>query len=94
MTELYFENCCGQERIIARVDNMNEAHTAMLKFMKEHNYTPYYYQYTILSDERVGRWYIKIDVGSWTEFFKVYFDTEKEAKIFLHNGCAQAGWGV
>lgn len=40
MTELYFENCCGQERIIARVDNMNEAHTAMLKFMKEHNYTP------------------------------------------------------
>lgn len=85
MTELYFENCCGQERIIARIGDMREAHAEMLEFMKERNYTPHYYRYAIYPDNELGRWYVEIDVGSWSEFFKIYFETEEEAKSFLHS---------
>lgn len=83
MIEVYFENCCGQERVIARTKNKSESFSKIAEFLEEHDYTAYYYRYALHEDEKADRWFIKIDVGSHTEFFKIYFNTRGEADGFL-----------
>ena len=61
--KLYFENSLGEERLIAERKTVKEIYKAISKFLEEHNYTSYYSR----SFPKDGR--IKIDVGSYTEFF-------------------------
>ena len=63
--KLYFENSQGKERLIAECETAREVYKKIDKFLDEHNYKSYYSR----SWEEDGR--IKIDVGSWSEFFLV-----------------------
>ena len=63
LLKLYFKNSQGKERLIAERKTVKEIHKAISKFLEEHNYTSYYSR----SFSKDGR--IKIDVGSYTEFF-------------------------
>ena len=63
--KLLFQNSQGKERIIAEVNSFAEANEEMDRFMDERNFKSYYKR---VWDED-GR--IKVDVGSWTEFFFV-----------------------
>ena len=63
MGKLWFQNSEGHERVIMEVKNFNDVFTGIRNFLSDHNYKSYY----IRSWEENGR--IKIDVGSWSEFF-------------------------
>lgn len=63
MATVWFQNSRGQERAIAQVNNFNDVFTVISNFLADHNYKSYY----VRSWEENGR--IKIDVGSWSEFF-------------------------
>lgn len=61
--KLYFQNSYGGERVIAEVQNEQEAMKEIEKFLDDHNYKSYYTRSWI---ENGQKWY---DVGSWSEFF-------------------------
>lgn len=61
--KLYFENSYGEERVIAEVQNEQEAMKEIEKFLDDYNYKSYYTRSWI---ENGRKWY---DVGSWSEFF-------------------------
>ena len=62
--KLYFQNSLGKERVIAEVENENEAFKEIHKFLDEHNYKSYYTR-TWMRNK-----YEKVyDVGSHSEFF-------------------------
>ena len=63
MATVWFQNNWGDEREIAQVKNFNDVFTVIRNFLADHNYKTYY----VRSWEENGR--IKIDVGSWSEFF-------------------------
>ena len=63
--KLYFRNSQGKERLIAECETLNEIHEEISDFLDEHNFKCYYTR----SWEVDGR--VKIDVGSWSEFFLV-----------------------
>ena len=63
MAKLWFQNSLGQERVLMEVNNFNEVSAGIQKFLEEHNYKSYYTRSWIEGDR------IKIDVGSWSEFF-------------------------
>lgn len=63
---LLFQNSQGKERVIAEPTNKREVIEEINKFLDEHNYKSYYmnvYEY------EEGK--LRIDVGSWSEFFLV-----------------------
>lgn len=62
---LYFKNSQGKERLIAECETLDEIHEVISDFLDEHNFKCYYTR----SWEVDGR--VKIDVGSWSEFFLV-----------------------
>ena len=66
--KLYFENSCGEERVIAEVRNEQEAVKEIKKFLDEHNYKQYY---TRIWTESGIKYF---DVGSWSEKFKLKSD--------------------
>lgn len=74
--KLYFKNSRGKERLIAECETTKDVSREIHKFLDDHNYKSYYSR----SWEVDGR--IKIDVGSWSEFFLVdgisYADYIKE----------------
>ena len=86
---LFFENSQGKERVIAEVDNIAEAFEEIHKFCAEHNYTVYYTRHWVEDcpvedgSNEVVAYRITFDVGSWSEFFHIYFDTQKQAENFL-----------
>lgn len=83
---LFFENRKGKLSVIAEVDNIQEAHQEIHKFCQEHNYTNYYTRMWIESKETAEagtEWRLIFDVGSWSEFFILFFDTEEQARDFL-----------
>ena len=83
---LFFENRKGQLSIIAEVENIQEAHQQIHKFCQEHNYTNYYTRMWIESKENAEsgtEWSLTFDVGSWSEFFILFFETEEQAREFL-----------
>lgn len=81
---LFFENSQGKERVIAEVDNMEDAFKEMNEFCKERNfhihYTRFYIEDCLVENETA--WRITFDVGSWSEFFHIYFDTYEQAETF------------
>ena len=62
--KLIFQNSRGEERVIAEPQNKKEAVKEINKFLDDHNYKSYYMN--VCEDDN-GR--LRIDVGSWSEFF-------------------------
>lgn len=58
-----FENSIGYRRIIGECETYKEAVKIIQNFLNNHNYKPYYWQWTMGEEE----W--TLDVGSHTEFF-------------------------
>lgn len=64
-----FENSYGERRKIGECSNKEEAFKIIKHFLDEHKYHPYYYRtWEEKLDDCV---YIKVDVGSWSEFFYI-----------------------
>ena len=63
--KLYFKNSLGEERLIAECKTVSACHKKIQKFLDENNYVSYYSR-SWKEDNR-----IKIDVGSYSEFFYV-----------------------
>ena len=63
--KLLFQSSDGSERVIAEVDNQDDAFNEINKFLDEHNFKSYYMRIW----EKDGCKYV--DVGSHTEFFIV-----------------------
>ena len=63
MIKVIFQNSRHEERQIGTASDKEEAMKIIDKFLNEHNFKSYYKRLW----EENGR--IKIDVGSWTEFF-------------------------
>lgn len=64
--KLFFQNKYGKERLIAKPKTVKECYEEIDKFLDEHNFTSYYTRINC------GENCIWLDVGSHTEFFKVY----------------------
>lgn len=62
--KLIFQNSRGEERVIAEPQDKKEAVKEINKFLDDHNYKSYYMN--VCEDDN-GR--LRIDVGSWLEFF-------------------------
>ena len=62
--KLIFQNSRGEERVIAEPQDKKEAVKEINKFLDNHNYKSYYMN--VCEDDN-GR--LRIDVGSWSEFF-------------------------
>ena len=63
MMTVYFKNAQGISRVIATVDTVSAANTAIKQFIDVRDYISYYWRWW----EKDGRTYI--DVGSHTELF-------------------------
>ena len=63
--KVYFENSWGEKREIGRGDNEKGAFEIIKDFLSAHNFISYYTRYW----EENG--YLKVDVGSHTEFFYI-----------------------
>lgn len=84
---LFFENAIGKERVVDEVANLDDAFAAMRRFCDERNFKIPYVRFLIEEypmEESVA-WRISFDVGSWSEFFYIYFDTFEDASKFLIN---------
>lgn len=64
-----FENSYGERRKIGECSDEAEAFKIIKQFLDEHKYVSYYYR--IWDTELDGCTYIKVDVGSWSEFFYI-----------------------
>ena len=64
IVKLIFQNSRGEERVIAEPANKKEAVEEINKFLTSHNYKSYYMNVCEDSNNR-----LRIDVGSWSEFF-------------------------
>lgn len=74
--KLIFQNSRGEERVIAEPQDKKEAVKEINKFLDDHNYKSYYMN--VCEDDN-GR--LRIDVGSWSEFFYIeYMSLEEWAK--------------
>ena len=74
--KLIFQNSRGEERVIAESQDKKEAIKEINKFLDDHNYKSYYMN--VCEDDN-GR--LRIDVGSWSEFFYIeYMSLEEWAK--------------
>lgn len=78
LLRLYFKNSQGKERLIAECKTVKDVGCEINKFLEEHNYKSYYSR----SWEVDGR--VKIDVGSWSEFFYIEGITYEEYIKELH----------
>ena len=65
MYKVIFQNSRKQEREIGTAVDIEGAYKIIDKFLEEHNFKSYYKRVW----EENGR--IKVDVGSWSEFFYV-----------------------
>ena len=65
MYKVIFENSRHEEREIGTAVSMDDAYSLIDKFLDGHNFNSYYKRVW----EENGR--IKVDVGSWSEFFYV-----------------------
>ena len=89
--QLIFQNSFGKETVVAEVGNMTETHKAIKQCLDLYNYKSYYTRYYIDHiyediDGMEGKCIIRFDVGSWTEFFIIYFHDEWEAERFINSG--------
>ena len=77
--KLYFKNSQSKERLVAECETVKDVGKEIQKFLDDHNYKSYYSR----SREVDGR--IKIDVGSWSEFFYIDGITYEEYSKALHS---------
>lgn len=84
LLKLYFRNSQGKERLIAECKTVQEIHKEIQKFLDKCNYKSYYSR----SWEQDGR--VKIDVGSWSEFFFIDGITYKDYLKKLYDGADDA----
>lgn len=70
MYKVIFQNSRNEEREIGTAVDMNDAYDIIDKFLDEHNFEIYYRRVW----KENGR--IKVDVGSWSEFFYVEEDND------------------
>ena len=85
---VFFENSQGKERAIEEATNMQEAFEAIRKFCNECDFHIHYTRFWIEecpaeagSGAEIA-WRLTFDVGSWSEFFHIYFDTFEQAEKF------------
>lgn len=84
---IFFQDSYGKEHVIAETQTMEEAFAAIRKFCSERNYSIHYTRFWLEpyeSDECPSVYRLVFDVGSWSEFFNIYFDNEEQAKQFLN----------
>ena len=87
--KMYFSDSCDRCREIAEVQNMDEAFSIIKEFCDDRDFKIYYTRFCIIPqgiETEFGisdHWIINFDVGSWSEFFHIYFNTEEEAHKFL-----------
>lgn len=62
--KLYFQNSKGEEKLIVELTNKEEAIKEINKFLDSHNFKSYYMNVCEVTSNK-----IRIDVGSWSEFF-------------------------
>jgi peptidoglycan/xylan/chitin deacetylase (PgdA/CDA1 family) len=81
---VFFENSAGKERVIAEVQTMDEALDAIREFLVEHEYKSYYTRFWLEETEYENTPCVVLtfDVGSWSEFFHIYFDNMLQAEKF------------
>ena len=85
---VFFETSQGRERVIAEATDMQEVFEAIREFCNERNYNIRYVRYYIedcpaeAGSGAETAWRLTFDVGSWSEFFHVYFDTFEQAEKF------------
>ena len=81
---VFFENSDGKERVIAEAQTMNEALDAIREFLKEHEYKSYFTRFWLEETEYENAPCVVLtfDVGSWSEFFHIYFDNMLQAEKF------------
>lgn len=81
---IFFENSCGKERVIAEVQTMDQAFDAIREFLDEHEYKSYYTRFWLEETEYEDAPCVVLtfDVGSWSEFFHIYFDDMFQADQF------------
>ena len=71
--KLIFQNSRGEERVIAEPTNKEEISKEIDKFLDDHNFKSYYMN--VCEDDN-GR--LRIDVGSWSEFFYIEYMSLEE----------------
>ena len=85
---VFFENSEGRENVIAEAADMQETFEAIREFCHERNYNVRYTRFYIEdcpAEAGSGAdiaWRLTFDVGSWSEFFHIYFDTFEQAEKF------------
>lgn len=81
---LFFKNGNDKEHVIAEVQTMGEAFDAIRKFLDEHEYKSYYTRFWLkeIEYENEPCVVLTFDVGSWSEFFHIYFDNMVQADKF------------
>lgn len=70
--KLVFQNANGHERVVANVETTDDAYSEIKKFCRERDFHIYY---TRIWQDEDG--VTVFDVGSHTEFFKLYPDNEE-----------------
>jgi hypothetical protein len=81
---VFFENSNGKECVIAEVQTMDEALDTIRDFLVEHEYKFYYIRFWLEETEYENEPCVVLtfDVGSWSEFFHIYFDNMYQADQF------------
>ena len=83
---VFFQDNYGKEHVIAEVQTMGEAFTAIREFCNKRNFDTPYTRFWLEpyrdEDDMLDCYKMVFDVGSWSEFFNIYFDSEYQANQF------------
>ena len=82
---VFFQDNYGKEHVIAETQNMEEVFAAIRDFCSDREYKVCYTRFWLepySTDECPNAYKMVFDVGSWSEFFNIYFDNEKQANDF------------
>ena len=81
---VFFQDSYDKEHVIEEVQNMEEAFAAIREFLVEHEYKSYYTRFWLEETEYENEPCVVLtfDVGSWSEFFHIYFDNMVQADKF------------
>ena len=69
----------GSQRDLGSFSTKEDAEKEIRNFLNNHNYTPYYWRVV------EGKNKLTYDVGSWSQFFIVYFDDNAELEEPFEN---------
>ena len=82
---VFFQDNYNKEHVVAEVQNMEEAFSAIREFCNKRGYDIHYTRFWLEpyeNNECPNAYKMVFDVGSWSEFFNIYFDNEKQANQF------------